>query len=391
MVQKPELIAFAQYRLGGVQNFYFNILRHLDPQQFDILWIFDDSSNKDNARLQQPYGICREIIFESDHHSYETAYDRFNGLARHVSDRPGLVLTNFFLELSTLHTHPRKNKTVYFICHDELYLNQAQEYAFLIDVFIAHNPVFYRELLKLFPDRANDIFYLPYGVSVPAFQRKPNSGGPLRVIYAARHVREKGVEDLPGIIALVEKQHQDVFWTILGDGPCSAELKAALTDKPNVTFLNPKANDEVRKIMAEQDVFILPSYLDGLPVAMLEAMSVGCVPVLYRFNEGIVEIIDPSTGFVTASGAQQEFADSIVRLAKDAVLLEAMSAACRTKIEKEYRIEDCAQRYATLFSRYKEFKRPAGKKFIAYGGLLEHPLVPSFIRKQVRKIKARFK
>ncbi|WP_276480593.1 glycosyltransferase family 4 protein [Paraflavitalea pollutisoli] len=391
MVQKPELIAFAQYRLGGVQNFYFNILRHLDPDQFDLLWIFDDSSNKDNARLPQPYGICQEIVFESDHPRFETAYDKFKGLAKHISNRPGLVLTNFFLELSTLHTNPRSNKTIYFICHDELYLNQAKEYGFLIDVFIAHNPVFYRSLIELFPDRKENIFYLPYGVSLPSFQRKPTPEGPLRLIYAARHVKEKGVDDLPEIIELVEKGSADVYWTILGDGPCSGELKEKLASRKNVRFLNPKGNDEVRNIMAEQDVFILPSYLDGLPVAMLEAMSVGCVPVLYQFNSGIVEIIDPGTGFVTASGDKKAFAAAILQLSKDATLLETMSLACRQKVANEYRIEDCVKRYAELFSRYAALKRPTGKKFIAYGGLLEHPMVPSFIRKQVRKIKTRFK
>ncbi len=389
MVQKPELIAFAQYRLGGVQNFHYNILQNLTPGAFDLLWIFDDSADKKNARLAQPYNICKEVIFESDRPEFTSLFDRFKALSEYVSDRPGLIVTNFYLELGMLHLYRKKNKTIYFVCHDELYLSQAQMYEFLIDVYIAHNPQFYKELKRLFPHRADQIFYLPYGVTIPSYQRKVRSSSTLHVIFAARHVQEKGIKDLPEIIELADRAYGSIQWTILGDGPSTPELKERLSSKSNIRFANPKGNEEVRKIMAENDVFILPSYLDGLPVAMLESMSVGCVPILYKFNEGITEIIDTSTGFIIPSGDKQSFAEAIGTLYEKGDLLEQMSGACRNKVETEYDIKYCVRQYEALFNRYSEFKRPARRKFINYGGLLDHPVVPSFIRAGIRKLKHR--
>jgi glycosyltransferase involved in cell wall biosynthesis len=387
MVNKPELIAFAQYRLGGVQSFYYNILSHLPADLFDVLWILDDPANTDNAKLPELYGICKEVIFKSDLDTDSTVYDKFKRLAKHISNRPGLIITNFYLELSVLHVHRRKNKTIYFICHDVLYLQQAVEYEFLIDVFIAHNPEFYASLKKQLPHRVNDIHYLPYGVNVPDYCRTSRKDEILNIVFAARLVKEKGVLDLEEIINQVEASGARVNWTIMGNGPYKEKVEALFASRSNIRFANPPGNEEVRQIMSQHDVFILPSYLDGLPVAMLEAMSVGLVPVIYKFNEGITQVLQPAEGFIVPSGDKIEFARSIIELYNNKSKLEQMSANCRKKVENEYDIHLCVKKYTELFLRYKELKKPVRRKFIAYGGLLDHPMVPSFLRNNIRKIK----
>lgn len=388
MVQKPELIAFSHYKMGGVQNFYYNLLRILSQTgEFDIVWIYDDSDDMENARLAQPYGIGKEIIFKSDLKEDKTVYDRFKRLSKYVSDRPGLIVTNFYLELSALHVHRRKNKTIYFVCHDEQYLRQAKEYEFLIDVFIAHNPQFYKAMRALFPHREKDIHYLPYGITLRNLPVKPVDTDKLRIIYAARHVEHKGVRDLPEIIATVEAVSPHVEWMILGDGPMTPYLKEQFSQRPNIRFYNPPTNEEVVELMAQNDVYILPSYLDGLPVAMLEAMSAGCVPVLYRFNEGILDILKPEEGFIVSMGDKAGFADKIIQLYNNRNLLQQMKVAGMNKVREEYDINKCVKGYKDLFLRYKEFKRPVQRKFIAYGGWMEHPVIPSFVRNGFRSIK----
>ena len=391
MVQKPELIAFSHYRLGGVQNFYYNLLSNLAVSgEFDILWIYEDSDDTANAKLAQTYGIGREIIFNSDLATDRIAYDRFRRLGDQVSDRPGIILTNFYLELQTLHIHRRKNKTIYFICHDETYLKAAADYEFLIDVFIAHNPQFYKDLKELFPLREKDIFYLPYGVTIRKGGHKEKKIDPLHIIFAARHVQHKGIFDLPEIINRVEEKCGAVKWTILGDGPFTPELKEIFKERKNISFKNFVRNEEVIDEMAEHDIFILPSYLDGLPVAMLEAMSVGCVPVIYQFNKGITEILGRDEGFIVPAGDKIKFAEAITKLYSDRDMLQSMSRNCITKVQKDYDIKNCVENYKTVFLRFKEFKRPVRRKFIAYGGFLEHPNVPGFIRNGLRKIKNLF-
>jgi glycosyltransferase involved in cell wall biosynthesis len=392
MVQKPEVIAFAQYTSGGVQNFYYNILSHLPKDQFDVLWILDDFADTGNNVAEiKLFGVCEEIVFKSYHPDDKTVYDRFRRLDKHISDRPGVILTNFQLELATLHVRRKKNKTICFVCHDELYLELAKQYEFLIDVFITHNPQFYAVLKQRFPDRNTDIFYLPYGVNIPPYQRSKLPGKILRIVFAARLVKEKGIFDLHEIMERAEKSCKNVQWTIIGNGPYRDDLKEWFAEKENVFFCNPDSNEKVREIMAAHDLFILPSYLDGLPVAMVEAMSVGCVPVMYRFNEGISDILSVNEGFLVSPGDKVSFAACIIELYNNNKLLEKMSLACRSKIEDEYDIKKCVTKYIDLFLRFKEFKKPVRSKFIAYGGLLESPLVPAFIRAGLRKIIKTFK
>jgi glycosyltransferase involved in cell wall biosynthesis len=272
------------------------------------------------------------------------------------------------------------------VCHDEKYLNQARDYEFLINVFIAHNPQFYRELRNKFPHRTNDIFYLPYGINIPSYnQKKP--GDNLRVIYASRHVAHKGVYDMQDIIRQVTKQNPLVHWTILGDGPLHEEFKNILSVFSNVTFLQPKTNEEVVELMSQSDVFILPSYLDGLPVSMLEAMSVGCVPVIYSFNDGIREILKPTEGIIVELGDKMAFASAVIHLCNNHSVLKKMSENCKEKIKLDYDITKCIEGYRELFLRFKEFKKPIKRKFIVYGGFLEFPLIPDFLRKSLRFIK----
>jgi glycosyltransferase involved in cell wall biosynthesis len=143
--------------------------------------------------------------------------------------------------------------------------------------------------------------------------------------------------------------------------------------------------------MAKNDVYILPSYLDGLPVAMLEAMSVGCVPVMYKFNEGIAEVLKPSEAFIVESGNRKQFADKIAVLYYNRKLLSEMSANSAEKVRRDYDIHKCVNGYKEVFLRYKELKKPVRRKIILYGGILELPFVPVFVRKGLRGLKKRIK
>jgi glycosyltransferase involved in cell wall biosynthesis len=388
MVQKPELIAFSHYKVGGVQNFFYNLLRPLVASgEFDILWIYEDFKDGENTSLSQTYGVGKEIVYRRVMPEDRTVYDRYKRLSAHISNRPGVAVTNFYPELVTLHLHRRSAKTIYFVCHDEQYLQPAKEYEFLIDVFIAHNPQFHKALIALLPHRKNEIFYLPYGITIRECKQPKIESETLKIIFAARHVEHKGVYELPEIIALTEQQCSNVEWTILGDGPLTGFLKEQLGNKSNVRFYNFSTNEEVIDEMAKNDVYILPSYLDGLPVAILEAMSMGCIPVMYKFNEGIAEVLDTSEAFIVESGNRQQFADSIAILYNSRQLLTAMSTRCVQKVQHDYNIQTCVNGYKEVFLRYKELKKPVRRKIILYGGLLELPFIPAFLRKGLRGLK----
>lgn len=386
MVEKPELIAFSQNKIGGVQNFYFNILSNDPGDLFDKKWIFLDSDTEVEAKLPQPYNVCHEIVFHLNRN--ETTYQLAERLQELISKREGAILVNFSEELATLHIYRRQKKTIFFICHDEWYLKTAIQFAFLIDVFIAHNIEFYERMVALFPGREKDVYYLPYGVHLQSQKRKENHQDPLRIVFLARLTKNKGIYDLPSIQGKLASQGIAVQWTIIGDGPEKEELKCLMADNnSNVNYYSPSDSKGVLELLKQQDVYILPSRLDGLPVSMLEAMSVGCVPVISEFNQGIKKILPPTAGYVLPVGDIDAFANTIAVLHQNRNELEKRSILSKELIEKEYDIGVRARQYFDLFAQYKSLKKPRRFRLFRYGNILNHPLVPEIILRTVKKIK----
>lgn len=139
---KPELIAFSEYKLGGVQSFYYNLLNNDPYNYFDKKWILTKSVDHKDAPPPAPFNCCNEQI---------VAYNLSKGvwhvahqIQKYISNREGIILVNHPLELLVLHHYYRSKKTVILVCHDVLYLSWAKEYSFLIDAFIAHNIHFLR-------------------------------------------------------------------------------------------------------------------------------------------------------------------------------------------------------------------------------------------------------
>jgi glycosyltransferase involved in cell wall biosynthesis len=387
MATKPELIVFSQNKMGGVQNFYYNLLSHDPYNAFDTRWIFDENDDFKDARLPAPYNCCEEIVFKSDVKSPEKLLETAARLIKLISKRSGVVLSNFDLELITLHLYRRIQKTVIYICHDKWYLDNAVKYDFLIDAYIAHNIAFYHKLRELLPARLNDIYYLPYGIVPSAKKRTKNLGGALKIVIACRMVREKGIWDLPVIDGLLKEKNIRPVWTLIGDGPDKANLQAAMPADCNVTFHTFQHNEDVVKEMAGNDIFILPSRLDGLPVALLESMSAGCVPIISKFNDGITDVVTEDIGFVLSVGDNNAFAESIARLHNDRKLLEQKSKAAIRKVEDEYHIDKRAKDYYDLFLKYRSLKKKTRFKLPNYGGYLNNPYIPVFFRKFIRAFK----
>lgn len=380
MAEKPELIIFNQYKIGGVQSFYYNILKYAPNHSFDVNWLFLDNPDDDDPKPKQKYNLTNEVIVKFD--NLESKYSIAKKLDRLINNHKGIILTNFDEELVFLHLYRRRNKTIFFVCHDIWYVHRAIRYEFLIDVFIAHNKSFFEELIEKLPSRKDDIFYMPYGVVIPSFKRKHDSSATtLNVVIAARLQESKGIHDIPQIDDLLLKDNIVVKWTIIGDGPEKKKLVQATANRSNFTYLTLPDNDAVLNELQKNDIFILPSRIEGLPVSMLEAMSVGCVPVVANFNSGIKEIITNDIGYVIEIGNCLGFYQAIKQLHADKESLISKSKQARLKIKNYYDINKRSAEYFDLFQSKLNYKKPYVFIFPNYGGYLENPWVPVLIQK----------
>lgn len=380
---EQEIVFFSKNVVGGVQSYYYNIITNDPYNEFRKKWILANYAYDTDPKLPKLFGVCEEVIF--NYGDDESIYEVTKRLNAYLSNTEGIIIPGSDIELATLHLYPKPGKTIFFVCHEQGSVDAAIKYEFMIDVFIAHNPYFDQELKRLMPKRQKDIFYLPYGVNLTNYKRRENKTKPLVIIFIARLQKSKGVYDLPLIAERLSENGVEAEWIIVGDGPEKEQLKLKVGHLNNFKFEVPADNEGVLKLAAQSDVFILPSVLDGLPVAMLEAMSVGVVPMVYEFNPGIKEVITDDVGFVVSLGDRESMIEKLKFLNKNRERLEALSRGAYEKVRKEYSIKERTRAYYDLFREYKTLKKPYRYKKIKYGHFVHRLGIPKGIRKTIKR------
>lgn len=162
------------------------------------------------------------------------------------------------------------------------------------------------------------IAVLPNPVSVP--DTTPNRDNRERITFAFLGVigKRKGAFDLlEAICSLPQKKREQCHFVLAGNGEVSRLRLLAETSKVSevVTVYDWLDEPTRDQLLAEADVFILPSYNEGLPMALLEAMAWGLPPICTPVGS-IPEIIrDGQNGILVPQGDIAAIAAAIERLA----------------------------------------------------------------------------
>ena len=188
------------------------------------------------------------------------------------------------------------------------------------------------------------VFAFPNGVDCAPYAtlaRTPSLPGvPLRLLYIGRLVREKGLYELLQGLALARSRGVAAELVIAGAGPEEARLQQAAVAHglEGVSFLGTVRGAAKIALLERADVFVLPSYAEGLPYALLESMAAG-VPVIATRVGWIPELVaDGINGLLVEPQAPQAIAIAIHTLACDREALARMSAAGRATIAAGYSI-----------------------------------------------------
>ena len=172
--------------------------------------------------------------------------------------------------------------------------------------------------------------------------------GPL-VIFTGRLVREKGVDVLINAWPQVQQQVPDAHLIIVGEGDQRVELEAQaqrLNLDARVHFLG--GCDDVTRFLQTADVFVLPSYAEGLPVALLEAMACGLTCVATAVGGTLQLIDDGVTGRAVAAGDAAALASGLVE-ALTAPAARNWGVQARQLIAESYSLDAVAEKYIVMY------------------------------------------
>ena len=142
--------------------------------------------------------------------------------------------------------------------------------------------------------------------------------------------------------------------TFIGDGPRRGALEQRARGmglQGAIDVLGWVGQDEIRGDYESADIFVLPTFAEGVPVVLMEAMALE-IPVVTTRVAGIPELVeDGVSGFVVPPGRVDLLAYAIRRLILDPALRREMGCRGREKVVAEFDIRDAAARLRPLFER----------------------------------------
>jgi len=173
--------------------------------------------------------------------------------------------------------------------------------------------------------------------------------------YIGRLSQEKGILNFIEAITKVLEMRDDIRFLIGGDGPLRTKVELYLNAEnlnTKVKFAGWIPHDELPKCLNDLKLLILPSYTEGLPNIMLEAMACG-TPVLATPVGAIPDIIkDGETGFIMENNSLECIARNVIR-ALNNPNLEEITRNARALVEKEYTYEAAVEGYRKILDSLK--------------------------------------
>jgi glycosyltransferase involved in cell wall biosynthesis len=200
------------------------------------------------------------------------------------------------------------------------------------------------------------------GVDVSKFSPRPDPGNSVPVILClGRLAPAKAQHLLIEALALLAREGVAFKAVFVGGGPDRASLeslaeKLGLVD--SVEFTGPLGQQDVLERYRSADVFALPSFAEGLPVVLMEAMAMK-IPCLTTHIAGIPELVkDEVNGLLVPAGDVRSLARSLGRLLKDQNLRAKLGERARKAVLEAYDIGENCRAMAELLARHGGGGRP---------------------------------
>jgi glycosyltransferase involved in cell wall biosynthesis len=223
------------------------------------------------------------------------------------------------------------------------------------DYIVAVNQQCVQEMVDAgFPNER--IVHIPNGVEVNGME--PKRDYTLRrgiaLTFVGRLHPQKGVDVLLRALRKVADVRPQVPWRlqILGDGDLRPQLEGltrSLSLSEAVEFCGRVGN--VSDYLAETDIFVLPSRAEGLPSALLEAMSQGLPCIATRIDGNADVIAHAQNGLLVNPDDEEDLATAILQLVDDRALRMRLGRQARRTVEEEYSIDYLAERHVELYKR----------------------------------------
>lgn len=199
----------------------------------------------------------------------------------------------------------------------------------------------------------------PSSLACPEQSPKSRKGNPFTIVCVASLQPYKGIEYLVRACALLRPRLPHLRCLIVGEGEQRKRIERLIRQlglSQTVHLLGGRPQHEVAALLAQADLFVLPSVvapngqMEGLPVALMEAMASRLAVVASRLS-GIPELVeDGITGLLVPPGNVEALARAITQLAECESLRLEMGRRGREAIAREFDLTRTVAKLRALFS-----------------------------------------
>lgn len=200
---------------------------------------------------------------------------------------------------------------------------------------------------------ADAVTVIDNGVPVAPVGREPApEGSPFRLLFLGNLLERKGIADLLEALARPEALAADIRLTVAGGGPVDKyrEMAARLGIAERVGFTGWVDQATARQLLARSDALALPSYDEGLPLVILEAMATG-VPVICTPVGAIPEVFeDHRDALFVHPGDRVGLAAKVLELIDDPQLQARLSAEGLAAYRRRFTMDVFARRISNIYA-----------------------------------------
>jgi glycosyltransferase involved in cell wall biosynthesis len=198
-----------------------------------------------------------------------------------------------------------------------------------------------------------------------------STAGDVRILFLSALLEAKGILDLLAAMSQYKVELERVQLVVVGSGPLHDECLRRIHELgigESVSLAGFVDDQEKRRLLESSDIFCLPSYSEGTPIAMLEAMASG-LPVVVTDVGGIPFVVqDGNQGYLVKPGDIAQLGKRLVQLAADEPERRKMGSAGRLRVRQSFDIAIVAEMFA---ERLNSLTRRAG----SLDGVVDRPTI----------------
>lgn len=198
------------------------------------------------------------------------------------------------------------------------------------------------------------------------------------ILYAGRLCEQKQPRIFAKVMRELKSRGLKFACLVAGDGEYRKWLSRYLRRhrlNKYVRMLGAVSNERMRELLAASDIFFLPSKMEGISLAIYEAMASEVVPVSADVG-GQRELVTPECGILIPRGTEDEevraYADALEKLIRSPELITILRKESRRRVSTLFHIEQMGERMDALLKRAQELHISCPKPQVSKGLGLEH-------------------